>query len=36
MSLLHAADLPQDTFGQADLTLPASIGQTGPLAEWMA
>jgi len=35
-SLLHAAGMPQDTFGQLDLTLPASISQSGPLTEWMA
>ena len=34
-SLLHAAGLPQDGFGQPDLTLPGSVDQVGPLAEWM-
>lgn len=34
-SLLKAADLPQDQFGQPDRTLPESIDQTGTLAEWM-
>ena len=34
-SLLHAAGLPQDSFGQPDMTLPDSISQTGPLPEWM-
>ena len=36
MSLLHAAGLPRDDFGQPDRTLPESIDQAGPLAEWMA
>ena len=35
-SLLHAAGLPTDTFGQPDRTLPESIDQAGPLTEWMA
>jgi len=35
-SLLHGAGHPQKRFGQPDLSLPESIGQTGPLAEWMA
>ena len=36
MSLLHGAGLPQDTFGQKDLSLSPSINQNGPLPEWMA
>ena len=36
LSLLHAAGHPRDTFGDRDLTMDASIDQTGPLAEWMA
>ncbi len=35
-SLLHGAGLPQDTFGQLDLSMPSSISQSGPLPEWMA
>ncbi len=35
-SLLQAAGLPHGEFGQPDMTLPDSINQTGPLAEWMA
>ncbi len=34
-SLLHAAGHPRDTFGQPDMSLEASIDQTGPLVEWM-
>ncbi len=29
-SLLHGAGLPQDTFGQLDLSMPSSISQSGP------
>ena len=36
LSLLHAAGHPRDTFGDTDLSMPKSIDQTGPLAEWMA
>ncbi|MFT4549468.1 MAG: hypothetical protein ACI9MB_003442, partial [Verrucomicrobiales bacterium] len=36
LSLLHGAGLPQDGFGQPDRTLPNSIDQDEPLAEWMA
>lgn len=35
-SLLHAAGLPQDSFGQPDRSLPPSIDQSSPLVEWMA
>lgn len=34
-SLLHAARLPTDKFGQPDRTLPDSIDQKSPLVEWM-
>ena len=34
-SLLHAAGVQSDSFGQPDLTLPDSIDQTGPLPHWM-
>jgi len=36
LSLLHAAGHPRDTFGDKDLSMPDSIDQTGPLAQWMA
>ena len=35
LSLLHAAGSPRDEFGDKDLTMPESIDQTGPLAEWL-
>ena len=35
-SLLHGADLPHKDFGQPDRTLPESIDQDEPLAEWLA
>ena len=36
VSLLQAAGIEQDQFGQPDLTLPSSIDQTGPLSAWMS
>ena len=36
MSLLHAAGLPSDRYGDRDLGLGDGIDQDGPLAEWMA
>ncbi len=36
MSLLHAAGLPSDHYGERDLALGADIDQDGPLAELMA
>lgn len=33
-SLLHVAGLPFDSFGQPDKTLPDSIDQKSPLAQW--
>jgi len=35
LTLLHAAGHPRDTFGDKDLSMPESIDQTGPLAQWM-
>ncbi|MFT7512774.1 MAG: hypothetical protein ACI9QL_001982 [Candidatus Omnitrophota bacterium] len=36
MSLLHAAGMPEDGYGDVDAGLGGAIDQTGPLAEWMA
>ena len=36
VSLLQAAGIEQDQFGQPDLTLPSSIDQTGPLSAWVS
>ena len=36
MSLLHAAGIPQDRYGDPDLGLGSDIDQDGPLAELMA
>ena len=36
MSLLHAAGMPSDRYGDKDLGLGADIDQDGPLAELMA
>ncbi len=36
LSILHAAGLPRDEFGDRDMELPESISQKGPLTEWMA
>lgn len=35
LSLLHAAGVPQDSYGQKDLQLDEAIDQSGPLAEWL-
>ncbi|MEM7395817.1 MAG: hypothetical protein AAF492_26080, partial [Verrucomicrobiota bacterium] len=35
MSLLRAADLPSDSYGEKDRGLDEAIDQAGPLAEWL-
>ena len=35
-SLLQGAGVPARSFGQPDRSLPESIDQSGPLAEWMS
>lgn len=35
LSLLHAAGLPQKSFGHLDRVLPATIDQASPLSEWV-